>query len=313
MSLVYLIYTEEDWIVNKLGKEWKHFNPKLVTENIEEADIIWLLTHSMIHQVPKNFTGKLIVTIHHLVPWKLNNWELKKLKFIENISHVIHTISTQSLKILKKIFHKPILYLPFWINQEDWFPIDNKNVLRSQYNFNSKDFLVGSFQNDTEYLSIASGDFNPKLEKGPDIFLTCVKNLMKKHPNLKVILTADRRHYLEKNLENNKIPYISFGKVNTQTLNELYNCLDLYIVGSRIEGSPRSIYECAITKTPLYSTTVGISDLICESKSLFNMHKPESILNCRYNTEYNYLKVLRFKISNYMKEFTDILLDKSIS
>ena len=29
--------------------------------------------------------------------------------------------------------------------------------------------------------------------------------------------------------------------VNQQELNELYNCLDLYIVSSRIEGGPRAI------------------------------------------------------------------------
>ena len=39
-----------------------------------------------------------------------------------------------------------------------------------------------------------------------------------------------------------------------ETLNELYNILDLYIVASRIEGGPQAILECAVTKTPVIST-----------------------------------------------------------
>ena len=46
--------------------------------------------------------------------------------------------------------------------------------------------------------------------------------------------------------------------VNFTELNELYNCLDLYIVASRFEGGPQSILECANTK-PIVSTNVGVA------------------------------------------------------
>ena len=42
-------------------------------------------------------------------------------------------------------------------------------------------------------------------------------------------------------------------------LNELYNILDLYLVTSRIEGGPQAILECAIIKTPIMSTDVGVA------------------------------------------------------
>ena len=42
--------------------------------------------------------------------------------------------------------------------------------------------------------------------------------------------------------------------VNFDQLNELYNCLDLYIVSSRLEGGPQAIIECALSKTPIIST-----------------------------------------------------------
>ena len=44
--------------------------------------------------------------------------------------------------------------------------------------------------------------------------------------------------------------------VSLQEINELYNCLDLYIISSRYEGGPRSVFEAGITKTPLISIKV---------------------------------------------------------
>ena len=87
-------------------------------------------------------------------------------------------------------------------------------------------------------------------------------------------------------------------------LNELYNCLDLYIVGSRVEGGPRAINECSLLKIPLLSTNVGISDLLCHPDSIFDMNDVETILDCKTNVEYNYEKAKLYTIKNYMKEFT---------
>ena len=47
-------------------------------------------------------------------------------------------------------------------------------------------------------------------------------------------------------------------------LNELYNCLDLYIVSSRYEGGPQAIFECALTKTPIISTNVALHQVLSQ-------------------------------------------------
>ena len=59
--------------------------------------------------------------------------------------------------------------------------------------------------------------------------------------------------------------------VSSKELNELYNILNLYIVASRVEGGPQAILECALTKTPIISTDVGIASEILDKKSIFNM------------------------------------------
>jgi glycosyltransferase involved in cell wall biosynthesis len=47
-------------------------------------------------------------------------------------------------------------------------------------------------------------------------------------------------------------------------MNNLYSCLDYYLVTSRCEGGPQTILEAMATKTPVYSTQVGISNLLAE-------------------------------------------------
>ena len=51
----------------------------------------------------------------------------------------------------------------------------------------------------------------------------------------------------------------------------MYNACDLYVVGSRCEGGPQAILECAATKTPIVSTDVGIASEILSDSCVFNV------------------------------------------
>ncbi len=106
-------------------------------------------------------------------------------------------------------------------------------------------------------------------------------------------------------LKRNNIEFYYFEMCDFNTLNELYNCLDLYIVASRVEGGPRAINECSLIKVPLLSTNVGIASLLCHSDSIFDMNNIESILDCKTNIDYNFEKAQEFLINNYMKKFND--------
>ena len=69
------------------------------------------------------------------------------------------------------------------------------------------------------------------------------------------------------------VKYLFLELIDTVEINELYNCLDLYIVSSRVEGGPRSIIECALAKVPIISTNVGIAELILHKDSIYDMEK----------------------------------------
>ena len=79
--------------------------------------------------------------------------------------------------------------------------------------------------------------------------------------------------------------------VDFKILNELYNCLDLYIVTSRIEGGPQAILECGITKTPIISTDVGVASEILAKESIFEMNNLKT---------QNQIQNLPTKMQNYL-------------
>lgn len=307
---VYILYAKENWITDVLAKEWINYNKDYYTNDINEATIIWVLSNYIIKGIPKHILQQktVITTIHHITPWKIDASKLKHFAYLNSVTNIFHSICSKTTETMKKYFNKPIKTFPFWHNENTWYQVNNKQTLRSKYNIDDC-FLVGSFQRDTEGASIKNSTFLPKLEKGPDIFIECIKQLKPKHKNIKVLLTGLRRQYVQKELKKINVPYYYFEMCDFTTLNELYNCLDLYIVSSRVEGGPRAINECGLTKTPLLTTDVGIVSLICHPESIFKIDYPHTILSSTCNIDYNYNQCLKYTIKNYMKTFTHNLLN----
>ena len=96
--------------------------------------------------------------------------------------------------------------------------------------------------------------------------------------------------------------------LSLKEINELYNCLDLYLVTSRYEGGPRSIYEASITKTPIISTDVGVASLILNEKSIFDKNDYESYKLCKPNVEYAFNKINQLKKENHIYKFYEKIM-----
>ena len=258
---IYINKASENWVVDRFREEWYFENPNMSSNNFFQTNLIWLISPWTFNPIYfKLFPNKkYIYSLYHIEDSvRDNNYsEIKKIdKFVE----CYHTISLETKNELSKITNKKIYYIPFWIDPKKWFEIVEKDSLFEKYNLNKDDYLVGSFQRD----SLASNPALPKLIKGPDIFL---KNVIEIKENRKedvcVVLAGRKRDYLLNELEKNNITYKYFEMVNQEELNELYNCLDLYIISSRLEGGPQAIVECGLTNTPLVSTNVGmVSDFL---------------------------------------------------
>ena len=298
---IYLSKINESWIVDRVRREWYQSNKDISTKLISNADILWIISPWLWKKIPIKYlkNKKVICSQYH---FDFSNFDEKDFTNLDQYVDEYHVISKKTKEQLKSLTDKKITSIPFWINENLFFAIADKPSLRDEFGFDKDDFLVGSFQRDTEGSDMKS----PKLIKGPDIFYNIVSKMYEDNPNLKVVLSGKRRGYLINLFNNNNIPYKYFEMVNLEKLNQLYNLLDIYIVSSRIEGGPQAILECAITKTPILSTDVGVASEILNPKSIFNT---ENFDLARPDIMYAYNNIERFKTIQGMSLFRKMMKD----
>ncbi len=295
---IYLNKINENWVVDRFRREWIENNKSQITENIKESDIIWIISPWTWKKIPKKHlkNTKVICSLYHI---DTNNFDSDDFYSLDHFVDEYHVISDKTIEHLSKLTSKKITSIPFWINQNIYFEINEKIKLRKDLNFKESEFLVGSFQRDTEGFDLKS----PKLIKGPDIFIDIVKKMNNEITNVKVVLAGKRRQYVINQLEIHKIPYEYFEMADFEMLNKLYNVLDLYLVTSRIEGGPQAILECGISKTPIFSTDVGIASKILNQDSIFS---PDLFEFKNVDTNYAYINSKKYTIPEGMKKYKDM-------
>jgi len=301
-----LLENNQKWIIDVFANEFILYSRLKFTEDMKQADVIWILGYNI--EETKKITKLekkpfVISTIHH-IDWSNSEPMLEMIKMLDTITDRYHVICNKVEIDLRTLTEKPIVKANFWINETNFYKIDNKEELRKKWNVGGDNYVIGSFQRDTKGKSKCT---LPKLSKGPDIFLKIVRNMKIKRDNIVVLLTGRRRNYIIGELEKANIKYIYHEMISISELNEVYNCLDLYIVSSRVEGGPRSIMECGLSKTPIISTDVGIAKLILNPDAIYDMNEFKTYKNATPNVEYVFEQVNSYSISNYMKKFVDIV------
>ena len=295
---IYLSKINESWIVDRVRKEWYQNNQEISTKNIRNSDIVWIISPWLWRNIPTKYltSKKVICSIYHIDFENFDSTQKADFLSLDKYVDEYHVISQKTLISLQTLTNKKITSIPFWVNQKNYFYKENKDILRKKLGFEANEFLVGSFQRDTEGKDLES----PKLIKGPDIFIEIVNKLKENRKDLKVVLAGTRRQYVIKQLEKSDIPFKYFEMAKLKKLNDLYNILDLYIVSSRLEGGPQAIVECAVIKCPLISTDVGIAKEILNPKSIYD---PNNFKTAIPDVEYAFRKSKDLSIPNGMINF----------
>tara|TARA_B100000029_G_scaffold475048_1_gene518000 strand:- start:1080 stop:1994 length:915 start_codon:yes stop_codon:yes gene_type:complete len=296
---IFLSKINESWIVDRVRQEWYNSNKNIGTQRISKADIIWIISPWLWKKIPKKhlIEKRVLCSYYH---FDFDNFDYEEFKDLDQYVDQYHVISEKTKKDLETLTSKKIISIPFWVNQEIFYEIKDKKTLKKEMGFNDNEFLIGSFQRDTEGSDLIS----PKLIKGPDTFLRLIKEIIKDKENLKVVLSGKRRGYLINNFEKEGIPYEYFEMVNLEELNKLYNVLDLYLVTSRIEGGPQAILECGISKTPILSTDVGVASEILDPASIFNEN---NFTKAKANPDLAYKNSLEFIMPKGIQKFNLML------
>lgn len=257
---VFVLQPNEGWVCDRFADEWRRVNPDITTHDPNDADVLWLLAGWCWNHLPTDLLSrkKVVATIHHIDPDKFNDEAKREFIARDQFVDTYHVPCARTSRLITQLTSKPIFVQPFWVNSRLWTP-QHKATCREKYGLPLDKFIIGSFQRDTE----GSDLITPKLAKGPDVFVDVVEefNRSKKY-DVHVLLAGWRRQYVIKRLTAARIPYTYFELPTFDVVNEFYNSLDLYVVGSRHEGGPQAVFECAATQTPIISTPVGFAENI---------------------------------------------------
>jgi glycosyltransferase involved in cell wall biosynthesis len=180
--------------------------------------------------------------------------------------------------------HK-VFRIPIGINLGyfDWTTQKIRAKTRKILDIPQSSVVIGSFQKD----GIGWGKgLEPKLIKGPDIFMSAIKTLKDQVPELYILLTGPARGYVKEGLKKLGIPYTHKVLKNYSDIGLYYNALDLYIVSSREEGGPKAVLESMASGIPLVTTRVGQAmDLVKHGENGW-MVEPEDVEGLAYWIKY---------------------------
>ena len=315
MKKIYIISDEilienQKWICDRLKDQFIEHFPD-ITKKPDEADYIWYIAPWNYQYIPEGYdemkwqavlqSKKVIATIHHIDQDYLNEGKYKRqFKFIRKYVTLIHSICPQTTRDIKKYcnLEAPIITKYLWVKDPQFYPINsNQRVeLKQKYGIgdDGSSFVIGNFQNE-------------KKSKAPEIFLKIVLDMIDIGRKIEVVLCGRNRQFLIENFEKMGVKYHYFQMVPLETINELYNCLDLYIISSRYEGGPRSIIECGLTRTPIISTRVGIAPEFMDENSLFDVDNWVTYRDTKPNMDVLSKNIEFLGTQNYLDEFRSVL------
>ncbi len=150
---------------------------------------------------------------------------------------------------------------------------EKRRAARARYGVGEDRLVVGCFQKDGN----GWGEGNePKLLKGPDVFLDVIAQVAKERPVF-VLLTGPARGFVKRGLEKIGVPFAHDFVDDYLKLPARFAALDVYLNPSREEGGPKGIIEAMASGVPVVTTRVGMApDLIRNAENGF-IAEPEDV------------------------------------
>ena len=188
---------------------------------------------------------------------------LKKQSSFEKIHTASHIMEQRLLEW--GIPAGKVVRIPLGVDLERFRPVtaDQRTAARKALGIGDDVICIGSFHKDG--VGMQEGN-EPKLIKGPDVFLQVIEELAKKY-SIFVLLSAPARGYVKSGLEALKVPYSHQYKEDFHEIPALYPALDLYLITSREEGGPEGVLESMASGIPLVTTKVGLAPDVVEHRS----------------------------------------------
>ncbi len=299
---VFMLSPRENWIIDRIASELLRTHPEVLSSNILNSELIWLAAGWCWNQIHPELLSskKVIATIHHEVPEKFDKNRRDNFLLRDKYVDHYHVPAQKTKDFISKFTKKPITVLGYWYDNSLWHPA-NRNICKDNLGILQNDFVIGSFQRDTEGSDLVT----PKLEKGPDLFCDYVEKLKNEKSNIHVLLGAWRRQYVINRLKKADIKYTYIELAPIEKLREMYGACDLYVVASRHEGGPQSILECAAMKVPIISTDVGMASEVLSKNCIVDIRK-DVYFPSSHDIDLNYESVKKFELKDHSKRYVKL-------
>lgn len=291
------------WVANHLGIKatWKSRHHPFMSSGHR-----YFTSPDLALRYGKIGAGKYSFDYFHGVPENDSKYaiRLEKLAKQHNRVRFIRTTHEETTRTMHDYgLGDKVVQIPLGVDLNRFHPNfgQTRGSLRSILEIPEGAFAIGSFQKD----GIGWGAGNePKLEKGPDIFLETITTLWPIVPNLHVVLAGPARGYVKSGLISAGVPFTDYGMTTPDLISKLYRALDVYLVSSRYEGGPRAILESMASGVPVVSTMVGQApEVLGESMA--------HLLSSRFNPQALAEIILTYLVPNHRKQRPQIYIDRA--
>ena len=274
---------------------------KIIEKLAPKADLF----HATNHYMPLKDADRAIVTVHDLIFLKQPENHLKGIhaemaakapEFIKKARHIItcSEYTKNDLCNILNIQESKITVIPWGLNQELFRIPENKNQTRNSLNEKfgiQKPFFLG--------VSCSIG------RKNTPMLLNAYKKLLKSNPENDLVLVWDAPQDIR---EKYKHPRIHFtGKVNDESLRDLYGCATATIYPSLYEGFGLPVLESMSCGTPVICSDVTSLPEVGKDAAIYiNPLDQQTLVNAMENFENNLsgLEELETKGRKLAAEFT---------
>jgi len=251
------------WVIGEMGKQIvRRFSskydfyllpesvlerrPDLVKELARHVDVIHCISYETIalfRDFEPDSLPPIASWIHHVTKWE----PLQQLAIERSAALTVCTDSWKA-EIEKRLTRDiPITVIPHGVDTEFFHP---KKVDGRRFGIPPGRFVVGFLAN--------KGSARDQGRKGIDILFEVVRRAAKQIPNFHLVIGGPGWDEEVEELRALGISVSSTGYIRRADVPDLYCTLDVYLLTSRVEGGPCTVFEAMASETAVVSTRVGV-------------------------------------------------------
>jgi len=221
--------------------------PDLLREVVTSVDAIHCINDDGTVELFRNFDPRVLppiaTWIHHVTTWAPHQ-QLA----IEKSAALIACTQGWKEYLDERVEHRvPVTVVPHGVDSQFFSP---QPVKAGRFGIPAGRFVVG-------FLG-SKGSDSDYGRKGTGVLLDVLRKAAKELPNLHLVMGGPGWEKEVADLRSLGISVSSTGYIRKADVPALYSALDVYLLTSRVEGGPCTVFEAMACETAVVSTRVGV-------------------------------------------------------